>query len=232
MEHRPAPLSNYLQETRVPKFPALVAISLLSIGAFAPASAQVVRDGSFESVGVSTFVYNLNGSPWLFSGNSGVIPKGTQHFLSPAVAPGQGSQFAFVRPGKKGSVWSSVSEQIILPGTGEYELSFLEAVGGKGAIGLSVVASLDNQPLGQFYSQLNSGWSAEDIFFSAASGVHTLSFATDPKAVGDVAGFIDDVAITSPTLGITSTPEPASIALLATGLIAIAGVTARRKRQA
>ena len=70
------------------------------------------------------------------------------------------------------------------------------------------------------------------MFFTASAGSHTLGFTTDVRLAGDAASFIDDVVITQNLNTTTSTPEPASLALVATGLISIAGLAARRKRNA
>ena len=57
-----------------------------------------------------------------------------------------------------------------------------------------------------------------------ATAFNTVSFSV----AGNGLIAIDDVSSTAP-VGVTATPEPASIALVATGLLGVAGVVRRRR---
>jgi hypothetical protein len=78
-----------------------------------------------------------------------------------------------------------------------------------------------NDPSGGF-----TGWNSETMTFTATSASQTLSFLADGTPGGEPPfALIDGVNLSSPT---SATPEPSSLALLATGLFGVGGMMRSR----
>lgn len=206
---------------------SLIIASMLSVGATAPAAAQLVSDGGFQGSGVGAFAYNASTPYWTFVGGSGLINGSNVAWNTPATQ--SGNQFAFLQANARRD-WGSIWTTITLPTNGTYSLSFLNSARGAGCCGGNTIFDvlLGNTQIGQFTTQTGDDWSTKESTFTASAGTYTLMFTTDTKLPGDNTTFIDDVSVNV----VVATPEPASLGLFATGLLSIAGVAARRKRNA
>ncbi len=185
-----------------------------------------VTDGSFEtpSIAANTFAYNPGGSPWTFTGNSGLINTPSAFASPPAPA---GMQVAFLQTdGNNPGNFGQFSQTVNLPITGNYTLSYLDAgrnippsfLGNVkyeiwlGASLISTNATTSGQP-----------FTPQTVPFSATAGLHSLLFRIDPlQPVGDNTAFFDRVSI--------GVPEPASAALAFFGMAVAAGGAYRRCR--
>ena len=204
---------------------ALVATAVLAIGAVAPASAQIVNDGGFEQHVVSGYVYTPTTSTWSFLGGSGLINGFFSAFNTPSPLSGQGNQVAFLQANARRGL-GVISTSIVLPTSGNYFLSFLNAGRSSGCCGGNTLFDvlLGGSQIGQFSSVTDEQWSSKGTQFYAAAGTYNLSFTTNTKLPGDNTTFFDNISV------VTATPEPGSLVLLATGLFAVTGIAVRRKR--
>lgn len=204
---------------------SLVAVATLVMGATTPAVAQLVNNGGFSATPVSGFAYDPSTPFWSFVGGSGLINGPNAAWNTPS-STAAGNQFAFLQANAKRD-WGTISTTITLPTNGTYSLSFLNSARGAGCCGGNTIFDvlLGNTQIGQFTTNTGDDWSTKNSTFSANAGTYTLAFTTDTKLPGDNTTFIDDVSVS-----VVATPEPASIALFATGLFSIAGVAVRRKR--
>ncbi|MEO7363285.1 MAG: PEP-CTERM sorting domain-containing protein [Gemmatimonadaceae bacterium] len=208
------------------RYRSLVALAVLSVGAAIPVSAQLVNDGGFDAVGVSAYAYNPSSPFWSFVGGSGLIIGPAALWNVPATAAS--NQFAFLQANARRD-WGIISTTITLPTSGTYSLSFLNSARGAGCCGGNTIFDvlLGSTQIGQFTTSTDDGWTTKGSNFTANAGTYTLAFTTDTKLAGDNTTFIDDVRV-----DVVATPEPASIALFATGLLSIGGIATRRKRRA
>lgn len=216
------------------KFRVLIALAFMAVGSATSANAQIVTDGGFEAQVVSGFKYGPVTPSWAFVNGSGLINGFNTGFDTPAPLAGQGYQVVFLQS-LPGQPTGSISTLITLPTTGSYFLSFLSAgrafdcCGGNATIDVL----LGSQQIGQFSTVTGEAWSSKGATFTASAGTYALTFAGGTPLPGDNTTFIDNVSIEgSPELSITATPEPASMALFATGLFSFAGFAVRRKRRA
>ena len=194
------------------------------------ASAQIVNNGSFESPALPTnsYLYGPSNVFWSFLGSAGLV-NGSSGFVTPSAAP-NGSQVAFLQSYLNGA--GSISQQISLGAAGPYQLSFYSAGrAGGGGFGTTIFnAALDGVTIGTATTTFGSPYTLNTFGFAANSGLHTLTFSSNAAQAGlnaiqnDNTAFIDAVQV-------TSTPEPASLILLVTGLVGVFGVTRRRKRE-
>jgi hypothetical protein len=219
------------------KFRVLIALAFAAVGSATSASAQIVKDGGFESPFTGALempgILHTPGTPdWTFLGGSGLIIGNGTLMNTPNMLPGQGNQFAFLQANARRD-WGYITQSITIPTSGTYFLSFLNSARGAGCCGGNTIFDvlLGTNQIGQFTTATNDGWSTKGASFYADAGTYELTFTTDTKLAGDNTTFIDNVSIEQ-ALTVTATPEPASMALVATGLLSFAGIATRRKRKA
>jgi hypothetical protein len=209
---------------RIGSFARLYAVALVSLST-ATAGAQV-QNGSFEvnNIGAGNYQYlsGLNAS-WTFFRGAGLINTSVGSTAFNALPAVSGDQIAFVQGN------GSYIEQVLSSlSAGTYSLGFYSAgrqSGGSYDGTTSYAVSFGGIVVGNETTASYDSWRQYLITVSAA-GPSVLRFE-NTSAAGDHTFFIDDVSLTA----VTSTPEPASMALLATGLIGVAGVV-RRKHSA
>ncbi len=211
------------------KIRALVTATALVAGLGVSAGAQIVSDGGFEMSPIPGYVYNPVTTHWTFVGGSGLINGFNTAWNTPAPVSGQGSQVAFLQANAR-RAWGVITTTVTLPTSGNYYLSFLNAGRGMGWGGETVFdVLLGSTQIGQFTSSTDEAWSQKGTQFYSDAGTYELSFTTDTKLPGDNTTFFDNVEIDG-VASVTAAPEPASLALMLTGLVGVAGVAVRRKR--
>ena len=203
---------------------SFIAVTVLSVGTAAPATAQFVSDGGFQSGGLVSVNDNPKSPTWAFVGGSGLIRGVNAEWQTPDRSEGQ---FAFLRTNARHEK-GEISTTIVLPTSGLYSLSFLNSARQGGCCGGNTLFDvfLGKTEIGEFSTHTGDGWSAKGTTFTANAGTYTLRFLTQTRLPGDNTAFIDNVSV-----DVVTTPEPASLALFATGLFSLAGISARRKRQ-
>jgi hypothetical protein len=234
----------------------LGALALLGLAAAPGAHANViVQDGSFETptvpppTGYPTYtnpgyVYNPMGGQWTFSGDSGIVsysPATSSGFTTPvnAPAPEDGNQYAFLQVAT--ATTGFVSQSIVLPTTGVYDLSFYAAgrpdvnpgnapygPDGNADFDVTLTPSVGvSDVLGNFSTTSTTsggGFSLDSASFTAAAGDYTLTFAnTTPFYTGDHTAFIDNV-------NISPAPEPSQFGMLALVGVGLGGLMLRARK--
>jgi regulation of enolase protein 1 (concanavalin A-like superfamily) len=152
----------------------------------------LLADGSFESPALTagTYTYNVSGTPWTFTGNSGIESNGSAWN---ATAAPDGTQAAFLQ----GDITAAskalgvASEQIAFA-AGTYTLNFEAARRSSHVQPIQV--SVDGTQVA-LITPASSAWTAYTTApFTLAAGTHTISFAATNTS-GDNSSFIDAVGI-------------------------------------
>lgn len=219
-------------------FTRVCATSLLTTLVAASAGAQVL-DGSFEQHQVgSTNQYQYSrfqagppttpaarfSSPWFFGASTGLI-NGTGSAFNTLGSIPDGSQVAFFQ-GK-----GSFIEQAIRGLTpGRYTLSFYTA--GRQNSGCcdgntSFNVTYRGTVIGSSTTSSFDQWTLNTFTFNALAGPGELRFVNTSTS-GDHTFFLDAVSIGSITSQATTAPEPATIALVGSGLVTL--LVMRRRR--
>jgi hypothetical protein len=182
------------------------------------AHAQSIVDGSFESPGVGTgnFAYNLSGSAWTFSSQSGVSSLVSGFTGGSFLSPPEGVQVGFLQD------LGSISQSFTLATA--YS-NFIVSFAAQQRINYGVQNQvtkvyLDGGIVGTFTPSTGFFNSYSTTPTSLSAGSHTLMIQGD-TSVGDHTAYIDTVSLSG-----VAAPEPASISLLALG-----GIFALKKRR-
>ena len=163
--------------------------------AVASASSSSIGDPSFGQtvVGAGQFQYGPTGSPWSFTGSSGISGNNSGFTSGNPNAP-QGYQVAILQ--QTGSFSQSVTGLT----AGSYVLNFDAAQRGNfGVETQNFEVLIDGSVVGTFTPSSTSYQSYSTAAFPVAgTGAHTIEFLGLDSAGGDNTAFIDSVTLTAP----------------------------------
>ena len=168
--------------------------------AVAPVSTPSIGDPGFEQVvvGAGNFQYDPTGSPWTFSGSSGISGNNSGFTSGNPPAP-QGVQVAFLQG--TGSFTQSVAGWA----AGSYVLTFDAAQRGNFGVSQENFSVLiDGSVVGTFTPSSTSYQSYSTAAFTVTAGTHTITFQGLDSAGGDNTAFLDQVAVapvSTPSIG-------------------------------
>jgi hypothetical protein len=167
-------------------------ISGLFFGKGNPAPA--VADAGFESpnVGAGTwgaFQYNPTGTPWTFSGSSGIAGNGSGFTLGNPNAP-EGTQVAFLQ------MTGSFSQSVNFAQGGTFTIGFQAAQRGNWqSSGQTFQVLVDGNVVGTF-TPFGTGYTSFTTNgFTVTGGLHTITFQGLNPNGGDNTAFIDQVSL-------------------------------------
>jgi hypothetical protein len=171
---------------------------------------------------------DLGGHGWLYNGSTGIVTEGDDLFRN--LDDDNGSAVGFLQ-GTNGEPYSTISQIVGGFDDGSYTLSFSAALWLDLGPNPLVVTIDDVELTFGGSSTVKPGGFGFTTYTSQAinlsAGSHLLRFAGQRSDSSRVATFIDDVSFQS----VSAVPEPSTYAMMALGLAALAGVSARRKRQ-
>ena len=150
-----------------------------------------IGDVGFETVNVGSgnFRYDPTGSPWNFSGYSGVSGNGSGFTGSNPSAP-QGSQVGILQ------MTGAFSQSVANWSAGTYAISFDSAQRGNTSYGIQDFEVLvDNNVVGTFKPSSSNYQRYTTNNFSVTAGTHTIEFLGLDSAGGQPTAFIDAVSI-------------------------------------
>jgi len=153
--------------------------------------APSIGDPGFEqpAVGTGAFKYDPTGSPWVFTGGSGISGNNSGFTSGNPPAP-QGVQVAFLQG--TGSFTQSVANWA----AGSYVLLYDAAQ--RGNFGVSkenFEVLIDGSVVGTFTPSSTSYQGYSTAAFTVTAGAHTIEFKGLDSAGGDNTAFIDAVSI-------------------------------------
>jgi len=157
-------------------------------GSTTTATPPAVGDAGFEAVSVGNggYAYNPSGSPWTFTGGSGLSGNNSGFTSGDPAAP-QGQQVAFLQYN------GTISQAISGWNAGSYTISFdaIQRAGDNQDFQVLVDGNVVGtfQPTGSSY-QLDSTPS-----FTVAAGSHTITFQGLDSAGGDNTAFLDAISV-------------------------------------
>ncbi len=158
------------------------------------ARAGSVADAGFEQVqvGAGHFQYRPTGSPWTFSGSSGLTANNSGFTSGNPPAP-QGTQVAFLQ------TTGSMSQTVTGWAAGSYVLTFAAAQrGNHQASRQDFQVLIDGVVVGTFTPSGTSYQSYSTSAFTVTAGSHTIKFQGLDSAGGDNTAFVDAVVLASP----------------------------------
>ncbi len=150
-----------------------------------------VGDPGFEqvAVGAGHFQYDPTGSPWAFSGGSGISGNYSAFTAGNPPAP-QGSQVAFLQG------TGSFTQTVTLWARGSYVLTFDAAQRGNyQASQQNFNVLVDGKVVNTFTPSGTSYQSCSTAVFTVTAGTHSITFQGLDSAGGDNTAFLDDVAV-------------------------------------
>ena len=157
-----------------------------------PVSGPALSDPSFESAPLSPgyygFAYDPTGTPWTFTGQSGVTGNGSAFNGANPNAP-QGQQVAFVQ--NQGTISQSVANWA----AGNYAISFSTAQRA-GYATQTFQVLVDGASVGTFTPSGTSYQTMATSSFAVSAGSHTIQFKGLDPTGGDATAFLDGVTIT------------------------------------
>jgi len=159
--------------------------------AVAPASIPPIGDPGFEQVvvGAGNYQYDPTGSPWAFTGSTGISGNNSAFTSGNPPAP-QGTQVAFLQG--TGSFAQTVSGWA----AGSYVLTFDAAQrGNHQASQQNFNVLIDGNVVSSFTPSGTSYQSYSSALFTVTAGTHTITFKGLDSAGGDNTAFIDAVSI-------------------------------------
>jgi hypothetical protein len=148
-------------------------------------------DSGFEQVQVSAghYQYRPTGSPWSFSGNSGISANNSAFTSGNPPAP-QGTQVAFLQ------TTGSFTQTVAGWAAGSYVLTFDAAQRGNfQASHQDFEVLIDGVVISTFTPSSTSYLSYSTATFTVAAGSHTIAFQGLDTAGGDNTAFIDGVNV-------------------------------------
>ena len=156
----------------------------------APASTSSIGDPGFEQVvvGAGQFQYGPTGSPWGFTGSSGISGNNSGFTSGNPNAP-QGAQVAILQQ------TGSFSQTVTGLAAGSYVLTFEAAHrGNNGVSKQDFEVLIDGRVVDTFTPSSTSYQSYSTVAFPVAgTGTHTIKFQGLDSAGGDNTAFIDAV---------------------------------------
>jgi cell surface hyaluronidase len=150
-----------------------------------------LSDSGFEtpSLAAGQFQYDPVGSPWSYTGNSGVASNGSGFTAANPNAP-EGTQVGFLQG------TGSFSQVVAGMAAGTYQLSFSAAQRANAQASRQDFRVLvDGVAVGTF-TPSGSAYSSLTATFTVAAGSHTITFQGLDSAGGDNTAFIDNVRLT------------------------------------
>jgi hypothetical protein len=165
---------------------------VIDIGAYELQSqARTIGDAGFEqvSVGAGRFQYRPTGSPWTFTGSSGLSGNGSGFTAGNPPAP-EGMQVAFLQQA------GSFRQIVAGVAAGTYQISFMAAQRGNyQASKQDFLIRVDDQVVGSFTPAGTAYAGYATATFALTAGEHTITFVGVDSAGGDNTAFIDAVSL-------------------------------------
>jgi hypothetical protein len=189
---------------------AVLGSAVLATVAVSGASAQIVNNGGFET---GSF------AGWTQFGNT----------LLNDVAVGDGAQHSGTYLAAFGSTGSTggITQALSTTAGDSYTFSFWLAEQGGGSGPMTVEADWNGASVFTLSNPGAFNYVLESFTETAASNSTPISFTfrDDPSFF-----LLDDVTVTDNSVAGSVTPEPATMTLMATGLVAMAGIGRRRRK--